>query len=54
MEDEVRVRKLIRFEPDRGRTGKGYVHFWAERGGYRCLDVEDIVTIARNPQMSRR
>lgn len=54
LEDEVKCQHYLAFHPHRGKTGKGHVEFYADRGGFRVFDVEDIVSIARTPQLHRR
>lgn len=51
LEDEVQVAELRKWDPIGGRTDKGLLHFWAITGGYRCLDVEDIVTVTSGPTL---
>lgn len=50
-EDEFQVTKMRHFSPGEGKAGKGLVHCYAVIGGYRCIDVEDVVGISGHPTM---
>lgn len=45
LEDEHFCIEVLDYEPDKGIGG--YLHFRAEPGGYRCVDLDDVVTVNR-------
>lgn len=56
MELEYHVGKVIRFEPNAGKTGKGILHFWTvdqashtRLGQYRAVDLEDVIAVNARP-----
>lgn len=55
MEQEIKVFKVTRYDPDKGKTGKGHLYITdAETGQQRCFDVEDICGVYPGRQLTRQ
>lgn len=55
MEQEIKVRHVTRFDPTKGKTGKGHLFFTdAETGRQRAVDVEDICGVYPGRTITRQ
>lgn len=59
-EYELQVYKVTKFEPGKGKTGKGALHFFnvdpkgRTCGQYQAVDVEDIIEVNPGPVIGKR